>query len=277
MLPRARVGEELASDLYQGGAVVPGLGGLHAGLYHDGLLRAARKAGAMCFPWTPALRIEGERNAFTVHTARGQISARDVVVATNGYTRGLVPWLDRRLIPFDAFMIATEVLPPGTLERAIPGGKVAIDSNHNPFYIRPSPDRTRVLFGGLTGSVPQHLSAKARHLSRALGALVPDLAHAQIDTVWSGKCAATFDLFPHMGCHNGIFFAIGYCFVGVSMGTYLGTKVGQAVLGQREAATVFADRSFRTMPFYSGRPWFLPVVSKYWQALDSRNPAGALS
>lgn len=277
VLPRHRVGEELATDLYEGGAVLEGLGGLHPGLYHEGLLRAGRAAGVTFYPWTAARRIDGTRNAFTVHTSRGTIAARDVVIGTNGYTAGLLPWLDRRLIPFDAFMIATRVLPPGALERAIPGGKVAIDSNRNALYIRPSPDRSRVLFGGLTGAAARDLAGRARKLAQMLGTLVPDLAGIEPDTVWTGKCAATFDLFPHMGCHRGIFFAAGYCFVGVPMGTYLGTKLGHAVLGQREASSIFAARSFRTLPFYTGRPWFIPVVTRYWQQLDSRTPSGRLA
>jgi glycine/D-amino acid oxidase-like deaminating enzyme len=34
-----------------------------------------------------------------VVTARGTMKTRDVVVATNGYTSRLTPWLQRRVIP----------------------------------------------------------------------------------------------------------------------------------------------------------------------------------
>jgi glycine/D-amino acid oxidase-like deaminating enzyme len=274
---RAAVKDELATDKYEGGAIVHGLGGLHPGLYHAGLLQAARKAGVALIAYTPVLSVSGQAGAFEVKTAGGDIRCHDVVIGTNGYTRGLLPWLDRRLIPFDAFMIATESLSRETLSRAIPGGKVTIDSNHNALFIRPSPDNTRVLFGGLTGSRPGTLDRKGERLRAILGALVPSLAHVGLDSTWTGKCAATFDLFPHMGCHNGIYFAAGYCFVGIPMGTYLGTKIGHAVLGNREAQSVFADKSFRSLPFYRGRPWFIPMVTRYWQAIDSRTPSGVLA
>lgn len=274
---RAQVADELATDKYAGGAIVHDLGGLHPGLYHAGLLAAAERAGAALKGFTPVLAIRGSRGEFRVATARGEIHCRDVVIGTNGYTRGLLPWLDRRLIPFDAFMIATAQLSADVMARAIPGGKVAIDSNHNSLFIRPSPDGTRVLFGGLTGSQPTDLAGKGERLRGMLGTLVPALADVDLDTVWTGRCAATFDLFPHMGCHEGIYFAAGYCFVGVPMGTYLGTKIGHAVLGQREAASIFADKSFRSMPFYTGRPWFVPMLTRYWQSLDSRTPSGAIA
>ena len=48
---------------------------------------------------------------FVVETARGALLARDVIVATNGYTDGVAPDLRRRVIPIGSYIIATEVLP----------------------------------------------------------------------------------------------------------------------------------------------------------------------
>ena len=49
MLPRARLREEMATDLYDGGAVIPDLGSLHPGLYHRGLMERALAAGVAIF------------------------------------------------------------------------------------------------------------------------------------------------------------------------------------------------------------------------------------
>ena len=45
MLPRARMREEMATDLYDGGAVIPDLGSLQLGLYHRGLMERVLSAG----------------------------------------------------------------------------------------------------------------------------------------------------------------------------------------------------------------------------------------
>ena len=37
-------------------------------------------------------------------------------------------------------------------------------------------------------------------LARAL----PDLADVKLSHVWTGQCAGTFDVMPHIGCHDGI-------------------------------------------------------------------------
>ncbi|HUK08924.1 MAG TPA: hypothetical protein VLX09_13710 [Stellaceae bacterium] len=52
------------------------------------------------------------------------------------------------------------------------------------------------------------------------------------------------------------------------MGTYLGQKAAHRILGSPEGRTVFADRRFPTMPFYSGNPWFVPYVMRWYRMQD---------
>jgi hypothetical protein len=52
------------------------------------------------------------------------------------------------------------------------------------------------------------------------------------------------------------------------MGTYLGTKAGHRILGNKAGETVFAERGFPTVPFYSGSPWFVPHVMSLYGLRD---------
>ena len=52
------------------------------------------------------------------------------------------------------------------------------------------------------------------------------------------------------------------------MGTYLGDKVARKVLGLPEVETVFANRAFRSHPMYTGNPWFLPLVMRWYDRQD---------
>ncbi len=262
MVPRSEQHREIGSELYFGGALIPDLGALHPGLYHLGLLDAAMRSGAHVAAnnAVTGVRVERKGGPFEIESARGNIRARDVVVATNGYAGPAVGWLERRVIPFDAFMIATEPLPPALLDRVLPRNRTFIDSNHNINFIRRSPDGRRILFGGRTGSRLPSPEAAARRLGRELARIFPDLAGVPLTHSWTGRCAATFDLFPHMGAHDGMHFAMGYCFAGVPMGTYLGRKVALKILGSADSETAFADPSFPTFPLYRGRPWFVPPV-----------------
>ena len=48
---------------------------------------------------------------------------------------------------------------------------------------------------------------------------------------------------------------------------WLGQKAAQMVLGDL-TGTVFTEQPFRTMPFYSGEPWFLPLAMRFYELQD---------
>ncbi|MGE0719470.1 MAG: NAD(P)/FAD-dependent oxidoreductase, partial [Alphaproteobacteria bacterium] len=56
VVDRAGLAREIATDLFHGALVLPGDGGVHPARLHDGLLQAARKAGAVVIPFT---RVDG--------------------------------------------------------------------------------------------------------------------------------------------------------------------------------------------------------------------------
>jgi glycine/D-amino acid oxidase-like deaminating enzyme len=269
MLPRAALRDDIASDLYCGGALIPDLGSIHPGLYHRGLLERARAAGATLIGRTAVERIVAAGGGgFEVTTALGMTRARDVLVATNGYTGPLMPWLQRRLIPFDAYMIATEPVAPAVMNRLLPTDRTYIDHVHDIISMRRSPDGTRILFLWRTGTRPTDARDKGAQLWLDAVRIVPEIATLKVSHSWTGRCAGTFDLWPHLVRRDGVHFAGGYCFAGVPMGTYLGTKAAHRILGNRAGDTVFAERGFPTVPFYSGNPWFVPAVMKYYGLRD---------
>ena len=66
-------------------------------------------------------------------------------------------------------------------------------------------------------------------------------------------------------------YAAGYCGSGVSMASYLGMRIGQRVLGLKEARTGFDDIDFPTRPFYTGNPWFLAPSVMFYRWRDCLN------
>lgn len=268
MIPKSSVRGEIASDLYCGGALIPDLGAIHPGLYHRGLLDRARSAGVTLISGTPVTGIRRDRDGFDVATAQGRTRARDVLVATNGYSGDLWPWLRRRLIPFDAYMIATEPLDPSLMARLLPTDRTYLDHVHDIISLRRSPDGTRILFLWRTGTRPTNARAKGAQLHADAASIVPEIAKLKVTHSWTGRCAGTFNLWPHLVTHDGIHFAGGYCFAGLPMGTYLGRKAAARILGRPEARTVFADRSFPTVPGHTGSPWFMPYVMRWYGMLD---------
>jgi glycine/D-amino acid oxidase-like deaminating enzyme len=271
MIPRAEQHREIASDAYHGGAVIPDLGALHPGLYHQGLLDRVRAEGGLV---RGPLEVKEVRRTpkkeFEVVTAESSVRARAVVLATNGYTPGAFAWHARRLIPFTGYVAATEELPTGLIENLLPHRRTVIDTNMDIDFFRPAPDSARLLFGGATGSGLVEPAAIARRLHAILARVLPDLAGTRLERIWTGQCAATFDLMPHIGQADGVWHAMGYNFAGVPMGSYFGLKVAQKILGLAEGATAFDSAAFPTVPFYRGNPWFVPLAMRYFRWRDHR-------
>jgi glycine/D-amino acid oxidase-like deaminating enzyme len=269
-VPRAEQHREIGSDAYHGGAVTEERASIHPGLYQLGLLDRACAAGVRVLAGTPVTGLQADGAGVRVATARGTMAARNVLVATNGYTGPATPWLRRRVVPFHGFMIATEALPEATIDKVLPRPRIVQDYNVNIFFVRRAPDGRRILFGGYTGGPARDLRAKAARLHAEMVRLFPDLAGARLSHAWSGKCAATFDYLPHIGVRDGVHHALGYSYTGVPMGTWLGRKAALQILGDRDGATAFDGQPFPTAPLYTGNPWFVPLAMAYYDWQDRR-------
>ncbi len=265
---RAEQRREIATDHYFGGVRVDDHAGLHPGLYHLGLLRAAREAGVAVCAHTPVLGLVRERDATAVVTGLARVLARDVVVATNGYSGAAWPWLQRRMIPFDAYQAVSAPLDAERVRRTLPGDRTFIDWNFDVDWMRRVPgDPSRIQFGGLTGGRNQDLRVVSARLRARLVRIFPELEDLRFDHVWTGRCAGTFDVTPRIGCQDGIHYAGGYCFVGVPMGTMLGGKIARRILGRAGGDSVF-DRPPPTAPFYRGNAWFVPYAIRWMSRHD---------
>jgi glycine/D-amino acid oxidase-like deaminating enzyme len=196
------------------------------------------------------------------------VRARDVIVATNGYTGTLTPWLRRRVIPIGSYIIATEPLDPEVMDRLFPTQKVVSDTRKVVYYYRPSPDRTRIVFGGRVTSGETSPLRSGGMLRADLIGIFPELKDVRISHSWMGFVAYTFDELSHIGKHDGVHYAMGYCGSGVGMASYLGTRIGQQVLGLEEGRTALDGFRFQTRPLYSGKPWFLPMAVAYYRWRD---------
>jgi glycine/D-amino acid oxidase-like deaminating enzyme len=268
LVPRGRQREEIDTGYYHGGMVAEASGGLHPALYHQGLADAARRAGALVLEETPVEAIARRPNGFTLRTPRGDVEAREVVVATNGYTGPVTPWLRRRLVPLGSYIIATEPLPPETARRLIPRGRMIVDTYRVLSYYRLSPDGTRVLYGGRASFRRVSARQAAPTLHAMMTSVWPELARTRVTHAWTGNVAFTFDHVPHMGVHEGVRYAAGCQGSGVAMASYLGHRTALAIAGKAQAPCAFDGLPFPTRPAYTGDPWFLPVVGGYYRLRD---------
>ena len=164
-----------------------------------------------------------------------ELDADRIVIATDGYTSGLVPELDDAIRPVRGQVIATE-----------PIGRMLFDCPHYARrgfdYWQQTPD-TRLVLGGrrdtnlelentndevITGAIQDALSAFAAEL---LG------EPPTITNRWAGIFGVTEDDLPLAGQvpgRDGVWVAAGYSGHGNVLGLACGELVGEAVLGRRK-------------------------------------------
>jgi len=270
IVPRAEQRTELGTDAYFGGAIYERHASVDPGRFHQGMLDRAMSSGARVVARCPATGIQRDGNGFVIETAKGKVAARDVVVATNGYTGTLTPWLRRRVIPIGSYVIATEALPAGTMDKLMPRNRIVSDTRKVVYYYRASPDRSRIVFGGRVSTDETDPRISGPLLHAEVVRLFPELKGTKLSHSWAGFVAYTFDELMHCGRHEGMYYAMGYCGSGAGMAGYLGTRMGQQVLGKKEGATAFDNLNFQTRPFYTGNPWFLAPSVAYYRWRDSR-------
>ena len=269
MVPRERQREEIASDYYFGGMVVERSGKLHPALFYKGLLDACRQRGVVVCAKAAVSGIGRESGAWRVETARGALSAGDVVIATNGYTGSLTPALRRRVVPIASHIITTEELPPDLARSLIPKARTLSDTRRVLCYYRVSPDNRRMVFGGRARFTQVDATVSAPILHRYMTDRFPQLRGVKVTHAWTGNVAFTLDAVPHMGRLDDLHYCLGCNGSGIAMMTYLGWQTARKIARVANYSCSFDREEFPDHPLYSGNPWFLPLVGGYYRLRDN--------
>ena len=267
-IPKNQIRDEIGSDAYYGALTDDISGGLHPSKYVFGLATAVANLGVQLCENTEVTKIEkNDSNNFRLISSKGDIIAKKIIIATNGYTNRLVPKLKPLIFPVGSYIVVTEPLTKELQNIISPKKRMYYDSKWFLNYFRLTPDG-RMLWGGRNDlSTDLDLDESAIRLSKELYTIFPDLAGIPITNTWTGKLCITFDLMPHIGQTNGIYYAFGYGGHGLSIATYLGTEIGLLLSGKKDRSP-FMEISHQTMFFYRDKPWFIPFAARYFRFLD---------
>jgi glycine/D-amino acid oxidase-like deaminating enzyme len=271
LVPADRQRSEIGSDAFFGVMIDERSGGLNPAKYVNGLAAAAKRAGAIVAEGAGVRQVERDGGRWRVTLESGAtISARDVLVAVNGYADQAAPWLQRRVIPIGSYTIVTEPLSPDLAASVLPQRRMAFDSRNFLHYFRLTPD-DRLLFGGravFAQPTAETTRESAAILTRDMRSIFPQLRETRIAYAWGGSVGFTRDQFPHAGTNaQGLHYAAGYCGHGVAMATYLGALMARRIAGETIVHPL-VDRPWPAIPLFRGTPWFLPAVGVYYRFRD---------
>ncbi len=275
IVEKADLPDEIGSPIYHGGMVDGVSAGVNPARYVAGLGSAAARAGAEIHEKTRVLDLERQTqnvgSGWKVTTSRGRLHAGNVLVATGGYTGQVTRSLQKRIVPIGSFIIVTEALPEALAHELSPRNRMIYDSKHYLYYYRLTPDR-RMLFGGRAAFFPENRNTvreSAHILREGMIEVYPQLRQTKVEYVWGGTLDFAFDIMPHAGKMDGMYYSVGYAGHGVAMATSLGQRIAEAILTGHDK-NPFAQIPFPGAPLglYNGKPWFLPFAGAWYKFLD---------
>jgi glycine/D-amino acid oxidase-like deaminating enzyme len=271
MISRHEQTSEVGTDLFHGGALLPMDASLHPGKYHAGLLARVLEAGVIVHGNVPVRSIASDRLGHTLHFGGFHIRARDVLVATNGYTKNVGAFFRKRIVPIVSAQITTGLIPPRLFEELMPKRRVCGNTHRVFFYFRAAPNENRLIWGGRANHVARDTAAAAyAHLARDLLRTFPALGDVPVSHSWNGLIGYTFDEFPHLGrSPDRVYYAMGYCGTGVSRSTHFGRKIALQMLGKPEGRSAFSELAFPSHPLHALAKTVAPVVETWYRLRDA--------
>lgn len=259
--------KEIGTDSYFGGILEEFAGGADPAKYVFGLAGVANRRGAKLIERAKVTDIRQRNDGFKISTSKGLIEAKDVLLATSGYTSHLLPKARFGIFPIASCIVLTEPLSPELQREISPNNRVFYDSKRLLNYFRLTADG-RLLFGGRkSGAEDSNMVRSARRIHRRMLEVFPQLKDIPISHTWSGYVGYTFDRMPHIGRVNGVHYAYGYCGHGLVAASYMGVEAAKLISGQQESSPFLEIPHPRNF-FASLEKLFLPLGSLWYGFLD---------
>jgi gamma-glutamylputrescine oxidase len=206
---------------------------LHPLRYVLGLARGCAKAGVRIFERSEVTEIV-EGPAPVMKTARGEVRAKYVILAVNGYMGRLNRRTADRVFPINNYIIATQPLSERDARALIANDACVSDSKFVINYYRMSDDR-RLLFGGRESYQDRFPSDIKSYVRKAMLGIYPQLENTRIDYGWGGTLGLTMNRMPHFEWLSSNMMTIGgYSGHGVMMATMGGALAAEAISGVAE-------------------------------------------
>jgi len=221
------------SDRYGAALLEPDAFHFHPLKYALGIAAAAEAMGARLFEQSAVTGIDTQGDHVTVRTRDGSVRARHAVIAGGGYLAGLVPALERAILPIATYVMVTEPLGD-TVAQLIPSRAAIYDTRFAFDYYRRLDD-TRLLWGGRISVRDRRPDDIARFLKGDMLRVFPTLRDARVDHAWGGMMSYARHKMPQIGrLPGGLWYGLGFGGHGVAPTTAAGELLAAAIAeGQR--------------------------------------------
>ena len=264
-VPKSRLGIQGAH-----GAVLDPLAGRLNGFALLQAMRPVLRADGIALHEGTLVRRVRTGREIVLETADGEVRARALVLATNGYTPAL-GFFRLGLLPLHSHVLATGPLDADDWRRIgwgdwdgftddldriayaarTPGGRLLLGGGGNAAY--------SYRFGGVPVASARAEARAVPFMRGVLTRYFPGVANAKIEHRWAGTLALTLDRICSMGvrgAHRNVYHALGYSGHGVALALLAGRVLADLYAGNHEA--------WRDQPFYQKRLTPFPPEPLRW-------------
>ncbi len=262
--------QHIGSKVYRGGMIDHSGGHVHPLNLALGQADAIESLGGHIFELSEVTGVDTAANWHVVSTPGGQVRTKTVVLCGNAYMSGVVPEIERRVMPVSTQVITTEKLSGALCAELLPTNLCVEDVRYILDYYRLTADGRMLFGGGLVygGTTPTDIQEK---LWPNMKKVFPQLANVRIDYAWSGNIALSYSRVPQMGrLDNGVYFAHGYSGHGVTGSHLFGVILAEAIDGDASRFDVFAGLPYYAFP--GGRALRVPysILGSWWYGLRDK-------
>jgi len=235
---------------------------IHPLNYLRGLAREIERLGGRIFENSPATGHNLTGNIKIVATPTGEVSARNIVFATGGYTGNLHKKLQRAFLPIATYVMVSEAAPE-LIAEAITTSCAVGDNRRAGDYYRLIEGGRRLAWGGRITTRAASLDGVVRQLRREMTRTYPQLAALKTEIAWSGLMSYARHLMPQIGqMAPHIWYCTAFGGHGLNTTAIGGKVIAEGILGASERYKSFAPFG---LAFAGGSIGLAAAQCVYWK------------
>ena len=267
----ARSREMSGSPQYRhGGILDPNAGTIQPLSYVREMARAAIAQGVSLFERSAIKTLTRQEDCWLATTEAGQVSADQVIIATNAYADDASVGVSKSILPVYIYHCATPPLPDDLLAGILPEGQGMWDTHTLLTSSRIDAD------GRLVMSYPGHLQKGQRALrlsfaTRKRDRLFPQLKGIPWEYQWTGRIGVTTNNILRVQLlAPGLFAPAGYNGRGIGTGTVIGKHLAETMATGNRADFPFPIETLYREKWRRARAAYYDYGSLALQFVDNR-------
>jgi gamma-glutamylputrescine oxidase len=258
---RKQVQAALISPRYFQGLYQPRAFHIDPLAYSRALAGEIERLGGRVFEGSPVTALGASGASHAVVAGDGEVIAKDVVIATGGYTGRLDRRLRAAYLPIATYVMLTAAAPE-LIATAVRTPAAIGDRRRAGDYYRLVDDGRRLLWGGKITTRTSEPRRLADLLRRTMVSTYPQLRDLRVDIAWSGLMAYARHMMPQIGpLGPGLWCCTAFGGHGLNTTAIGGRLVAEAITGASDRWRLFAPFDLAWNGGPAGR---MAVQATYW-------------